>query len=390
MTEVLSLTSALDLAPAFIAVLRGPTHVFEYHNAAYRRFVGAREVLGLPVSEALPELEAQGFVQILDRVYATGEAFVGEEVRVLLEPTPGAALEERYLDLVYQPLPGADGATAGIMVHGVDATARVRAARDMRRLMEHSLDVICSIDAEGRFAWVSTAAEAVWGYTPEELVGKRYMDFVHPDDHEKTMAAAAAIMSGAPVHSFENCYIRKDGMLVPILWSATWSEEEGLMMCVAHDRTEAKQKERELMVAQDRYERGILQLNTELGKARSFAEAADQAKSQFLAVMSHEIRTPLSSVLGFGELLLGTPLDDLQRDFVERINDSGEALLRLINDILDLSKIEAGGIEIEQRPFDPRKLVAAVNHTFQPRAVAKDLDARRECRSDGAPAHGGR
>ena len=111
----------------------------------------------------------------------------------------------------------------------------------------------------------------------------------------------------------------------------------------------------------------------ELERARDAAQAADQAKSQFLAVMSHEIRTPLNSVLGFGELLLDTPIDDQQRDFVTRINESSEALLMLINDILDLSRIEAGGVDLEQRPFDLRKLIAAVNHTFHPRAVAKDL-----------------
>jgi len=112
-----------------------------------------------------------------------------------------------------------------------------------RRIMEHSLDVICTIDGEGRFVFVSTAGQQLWGYTPEELVGRKYMELVHPEDQEKTMKAAADILTGKPVRDFENRYVRKDGSSVPISWSASWSETDKIMFCVARDVTARKQLE---------------------------------------------------------------------------------------------------------------------------------------------------
>ncbi len=112
-----------------------------------------------------------------------------------------------------------------------------------RRIMEHSLDVICTINDEGRFVFVSTASQQLWGYKPEELVGRKYIELVHPDDHEKTRQAAVEILSGKPVRDFENRYIRKDGSSVPVSWSVTWSESEKIMFCVARDVTARKQLE---------------------------------------------------------------------------------------------------------------------------------------------------
>jgi PAS domain S-box-containing protein len=110
-------------------------------------------------------------------------------------------------------------------------------------IMEYSLDAICSIDAAGRFVQVSPASEKVWGYKPEELIERRYMDLVHPDDHELTIRAAQAITSGEAMRDFENRYMRKDGSVVNVMWSAHWSETEKIMFCVARDVTERKQAE---------------------------------------------------------------------------------------------------------------------------------------------------
>jgi PAS domain S-box-containing protein len=117
------------------------------------------------------------------------------------------------------------------------------AVRSNQLIMEHSLDVICTIDEGGRFVFVSAACEKLWGYTPEELAGRRYIELVYPEDHPKTNQAAADIMAGRPLRDFENRYLRKDGSLMPVVWSAFWSVDDKTMFCVAHDITERKQAE---------------------------------------------------------------------------------------------------------------------------------------------------
>ncbi|HEX2077950.1 MAG TPA: PAS domain S-box protein [Longimicrobium sp.] len=125
------LATAFERAPAFIATVRGPDHVFEMANPPYYQLVGHRDVLGKPVAEALPEVVEQGFVALLDDVRRTGEPFVGTEMRILIQRTPGAQPEERYLNFVYQPLTDPDGSVGGILAHGVDVTGQVEARRQL-------------------------------------------------------------------------------------------------------------------------------------------------------------------------------------------------------------------------------------------------------------------
>lgn len=117
-------------APAFIAVLRGPQHVFELVNDAYYRIAGHRELIGKPLREALPEVESQGFLQLLDQVYETAQPFYGNALPIQLQRTPDGPLEERFVTFVYQPIVEQDGSVSGIFAHGVDITDAVRARED--------------------------------------------------------------------------------------------------------------------------------------------------------------------------------------------------------------------------------------------------------------------
>jgi signal transduction histidine kinase/DNA-binding response OmpR family regulator len=133
------LNDLFEQAPGFMAVLRGPQHVFELVNAAYLRLVGHRDILGKPLSEALPEVAAQGFIDLLDTVHRTGKPYVGAAIKVSLQRASGTALEERYVDFVYQPLVGTDGTITGVFVEGSDVTER-RAAEEALRQADRRKD----------------------------------------------------------------------------------------------------------------------------------------------------------------------------------------------------------------------------------------------------------
>jgi len=112
------------------------------------------------------------------------------------------------------------------------------------KVLDLLLDAVCIVDSEGRFVFVSAACERLFGYTREELIGKNMIDLVHPDDRERTLQTAADIMGGNPITNFENRYIRKDGRVVDIMWSARWSQSDRVRLAVARDVTELKRNER--------------------------------------------------------------------------------------------------------------------------------------------------
>lgn len=123
-------------APGFVAVLSGPDHVFQMHNAAYAQLIGHREITGKPIREALPELAGQGYYEFLDHVFATGEAHEGRAGAVQLQRTPRAPLETVYLDFIYQPIRDAAGAVVGIFVQGHDVSESVRSTERQKLMID--------------------------------------------------------------------------------------------------------------------------------------------------------------------------------------------------------------------------------------------------------------
>jgi two-component sensor histidine kinase len=133
--DVADLRALFQQAPGHMAVLRGEDHVYVLVNDAYRRIVGERDLIGKPVREALPELAGQGFFELLDQVYTTGKPFVGHQMPAKVQRQPDGPAEAIFVDFVYQPIIGADGAVSGIFVEGSDVTARVRAAEYQQLLL---------------------------------------------------------------------------------------------------------------------------------------------------------------------------------------------------------------------------------------------------------------
>lgn len=140
------LTQMFEQAPSFMALLRGPEHRFELANPSYLRLIGHRDVLGRTVAEALPEAQAQGFVTILDEVYRSGQAYTALGALFSVQGEPGGPVSERYLDFVYQPLRGADGAVGGVFVQGSDVTDRALATRRLAESEELYKGLFDAID----------------------------------------------------------------------------------------------------------------------------------------------------------------------------------------------------------------------------------------------------
>jgi PAS domain S-box-containing protein len=238
----------------------------------------------------------------------------------------------------------------------------LQAALDANQLiMDNSQDVICTVSEEGRFLSLNAACEELWGYRANELVGRRYIDLVYPEDRPKTEAAAKGLLATGKITDFVNRYIRKDGTLVDVLWSATWSATDRIMFCVAHDVTDRARIEKALR------------------EAKEEADRANHAKSDFLSRMSHELRTPLNSILGFGQLLDRQSPTDAQRPRIQYILSAGRHLLNLINEVLDISRIEAGTLQLSVEPVCLEEAIGEALDLMRPLAAERTIALEADC-----------
>jgi signal transduction histidine kinase/CheY-like chemotaxis protein len=155
------LVTLFEQAPGIIAVLRGPEHVFEISNKSYMELIGRADLVGKTAREALPEVEGQGFFELLDQVYTSGEPFVGHAVPLDVAREPGAPLERRYLDFIYQPIRDAAGNVAGIFVEGSDTTVRKQVEDDLRAANRQKDQFLAMLAHELRnpLAPITTAAQ---------------------------------------------------------------------------------------------------------------------------------------------------------------------------------------------------------------------------------------
>jgi signal transduction histidine kinase/CheY-like chemotaxis protein len=155
------LVELFEQAPGFITVLRGPGHVFELANKSYRQLMGDRKLIGLAAREAVPEIEGQGFFELLDEVYRSGEPFVGRASPMRVQREPGAPLEERFIDFIYQPIRDATGTVAGIFVEGSDVTVRTHVEHELRAANRQKDQFLAMLAHELRnpLAPITTAAQ---------------------------------------------------------------------------------------------------------------------------------------------------------------------------------------------------------------------------------------
>lgn len=232
----------------------------------------------------------------------------------------------------------------------------------LRSIADSSLSAIIMIDARGMITFWNPAAETILGYTRQEAMGKNLHLLFAPTRHHAAFEQAFPQFNhtgqGPAIgKTIELSARRKDGQEIAILLSLSSVELQGEWHAVG--------------IIQDISELKTYQQN--LIEAKEAAEVATQAKSQFLANMSHEIRTPMNGVLGMTQLLEMTDLTEEQRGYIAALMLSGKNLMSLINDILDLSKIEAGNITIEPVEFDLRRAIEEVSMTQKSAIFGKNL-----------------
>ncbi|WP_176630183.1 PAS domain S-box protein [Desulfolutivibrio sulfoxidireducens] len=322
------------------------------------------EVLGRSVFEFLHPEDLFLARQTLEQVLVHPRTVVA---RVRARRADGSWI---WLEATVAEIPGPP---PGIITVSRDVTARIEMEEALRESRESffrlfRLSPVAGAVSEwedGRYLDVNEAFVQATGFSREEVIGRTSVELGLWDGPEKRDAAMADLGEKGVFVNREHIFRHKDGQVRQGLFSAAAVEFGGRrrLLSLVVDITGRKAMEAELC------------------RAKEAAEAASQAKTQFLANMSHEIRTPMNSIMGMADLLWETRLDERQRRYVEIFRTAGDDLLRIINDILDISKLESGQVELYAEPFDPHGILLKVAGYFREACRAKGLVL--SCRAAG-------
>ena len=339
------LRGLFEQAPGFMAVVRGPDHVFELANKSFTQLIDRRNILGKSVREVLPELRAQGFFDLLDQVYASGQPFFGHESLLVLQPRPEVAPARRFINFIYQPVLGLDGAVSGIFIEGYDVTDRrlaAEAVHDSEERLREGLQV-------GRMVvwdWDLKQDKVRYSFNVKDVFGHGQDDAppgwsaVHPED----MAQIGGVVQKAIAERRE--YEGTVRMIRPDNGATIWVEARGKVVC--DDAGEP------VLV------RGISIDVTERKRAEEALRAADRRKDEFLAMLAHELRNPLAPISTAAQLLRLAQVDDPRiartSDIISR---QVEHMTSLIDDLLDVSRVTRGLVTLEKEAVMLDQVVAS-------------------------------
>jgi len=384
-----------EQAPAGICILTGPDFVFDFANELYCRMVGRNNLLGKPLLEALPELRGQGFDVLLREVVRTNETFVGKETRALLmrrDPASGAP-EDVFCTFIYSPIRDVAGVTEGVAVFALDVTEQVVARRqaeelarrvlkseaEFRTLAESIPQLAWSARPDGTVDWYNRRWYEYTGTTFAQMEGGDWQGVHDPNMAEEVLRRWNAALNAGLDFEMEFPLRRHDGVFRWHLTRAVPLRDETDTIVrwfgTNTDIDDAKRAEAE---------RSALLANAQSERLR--AEIANRAKDEFLATASHELRTPLNAILGWARLIHSGQLDASgYLRGVEVIERNARAQVRLIEDILDGSRMITGKLHLEIRALDMTQLVRAALDAVRPAAEAKNIALTLEL--EAAAAH---
>ena len=368
--ELQKLAAVVESASDFIGISTLSGKVL-YVNRAGRR------MLGLPDTGPLPSSRMFRYVtpETLELIRRTVNPLVHRGQRWEGPCTVRLFITHEILETEGScfPVPGRSSGEHGCLAAVLRNVTRERQALRALTDSEHrfsdvvaaSGEIVWEVGADLKFTYVSDRAVALLGYEPSELVGHDALGLFHPDDAKRAAESwARDLAEHRPFRNREYRALHKHGCVVwlRVAGVPVFHEDGSLVSCrgVCLDVTRSRQTQ------------------LELEAAKEAAEEAARVKSLFLANMSHEIRTPLSGIIGMTKILLDSALTASQRESVGTVRNSSEALLGILNDILDISSIESGRMEIVAQNFDLRQCVSDSFNLFQPDATAKGISLSLE------------
>jgi len=270
------------------------------------------------------------------------------------------------------------GDVLGVVVVARDVTAQKLLSKYSLSLIEASLDPLVTINTEGKITDMNQATVNIIGMTREELRGTDFFDYF--TEPQMARGVYQEVFAKGSVADSPLTLRHKDGKLTDVLFNGSvYKDDRGNVLgvvIVARDVTDQKRIATELTEAIVFAEMATEIAEVAKNKAESstlIAENAVKAKQQFLSNMSHEIRTPMNAIIGFTKVLLKTELSSKQKEYLTAIKLSGDALIVLINDILDLAKVDAGKMTFEQVPFKMAVSISAMIHLFESKIWEKNL-----------------
>lgn len=376
----------IEFAPDAILVI-DEHGIIEECNPAVESFFGytAAELLGSNVSMLMPSPHRESHDGYLGRYLAEGGAHVigiGRDVEARRKDDSLVTIHLRVGEQLKK-----DGSRRFIgFIRDLTERVRNEAALKERKalfrsVIETSVDGFWVGDLEGHFLEVNDAYCRRSGYRREELLSMHLKD-VEADESPQDIANHIARVLQLGGDLFTTQHRTKDGQVWPLEVSVTYSSQAGGRLLVfARDISERRKTEAELQQYQHHLEGLVEKRTADLSLAKDAADAANVAKSVFLANMSHEIRTPMNAILGMAHLLRRDQLTAKQADRLNKIDAAGEHLLCIINDILDLSKIEAGKLVLEDTDIAIESLLHNVASILSPKLGAKGLQLRLETKN---------
>ena len=342
------------------------------------------ETLGC-LPPVIPPAEIGAFQQTVTRQFG-GDSISGVQCNRIRKDGSNIAVT-----LCSWPLPGPVGGIIGILAMHADLTreklaAEARAEARFRQVFEATADAILKVDHAGRIVLANTSAERMFGYEPGTLVGEFVETLIpdrfrekHPQHRDDYFRRPVMRPMGTGLALWAR---RADGTELPVdvNLSPLQGDTGPEAVCTIRDMTDHRRIEAEILTLNEHLTQTAAQLaatNTELQLRNREVERADRLKSEFLASMSHELRTPLNAIIGFSDLLAEQTaglINEKQRRFISHIRQGARHLVDLINDILDLSKIEAGRMELNRERFPVEGALSEVLSTIGPLASTKRLN----------------